>query len=375
MIEHVVRRGLQHAPAFIKRAAEEPKLEMPTWGIVLLSVTFIVSMLFISAVEYTLKDVLPTLAMVESPAAAITVSHPQEPASKDEKEGLLETAPTITLVHQKPITSSIRGTIRHLVAEAGKLARWRGFRYHVLFAVAFGWSVGLISNFIPMALPLRTVLLAAAGGAITANLHAAWTHKVISTPSNASFWSRIPSRSSWKLLAFPAAVSSAMPHISLYISQGFISLFELEEELRRNKFNDYNGAQWTSFILRWVAVLVISVACTLFLCLPAIVTQVRVEASILPDDQDTIVPFDRTFGGKVVSKVLGGTGCVSFLDAWRSFNWEARRRLIKLYLKTFAVIVGLLFIVAHVLAFEVFAIMGSALGQYLAEAKRQGLLN
>lgn len=375
MIEHVVRRGLQDVPIYIKRASESAELEMPTWGIVLLSATFIVSMVFISAVEYTLKDVLPTLAMVETPAAAITVSHPQEPASKDEKEGLLETAPTITLVHQKPITSSIRGTIRHLVAEAGKLARWRGFRYHVIFALAFGWSTGLIENLIPRALPLRMVLVAAFGGAITANLHAAWTHKVISTPSDVSFWSRIPSRSSWKLLAFPAAVSSAMPYVSVYISKGFISLFELEQEASRNNFSDYNGAQWTSFILRWVAVLVISVSCTLFLCLPAIVTQVRVEASILPDDQDTIVPFDRTFGGKVVAKVLGGTGCVSFLDAWKSFNWEARRRLIKLYLKSFAVIAGLVFIVAHVLAFEVFAVMGPALGRYLADARRQGLSN
>ena len=76
--------------------------------------------------QYTLTNVLPMLAMVETPAAAITVSHHDEPASKDEKEGLLETGTTVTLVHQKPITSSIRGTIRHLVAEGGKF-RLRGY--------------------------------------------------------------------------------------------------------------------------------------------------------------------------------------------------------------------------------------------------------
>lgn len=310
------------------------------------------------------------LAMVETPAAAITVSHHDEPASKDEKEGLLETGATITLVHQKPITSSIRGTIRHLVAEGGRTARWRGFRYQVMYALATGWVSAMLQGFLRF-LPASIIFTAAIAGAATANLHAAWTHKVVSMPSDASFWSRIPSRKEWKVLALPAAVAATMPYFSIFVSKGFIALFQLDQEAQRNNFIDYNGGQWASFILRWVAVLVISASCTLFLCLPAIVTQVRVEASILPEDQDTIVPFDRTFGGKVVSKIVGGTGCVSFMDAWRSFNWEARRRLIKLYVKSFVCLAALAFILVHVLALEVFAIMGPELGKALAEARRQ----
>jgi hypothetical protein len=163
-----------------------------------------------------------------------------------------------------------------------------------------------------------------------------------------------------------------MPYISLFLSMGFVSWFDLAGAMRRNEFGDYNGAQWTFFIVRCIAVLAISMACTLFLCMPAVVTQIRVEASLLPEDQDVIVPFDRTFGGKVVPKVLGGTGCVSFMDAWRSFNWEARRRLIKLYSKGFMCIAALAFVLVHVLAFEVFAIMGPELGRYLADTERQG---
>lgn len=311
--------------------------------------------------------------MVETPAAAITVSHPDEPASKDEKEGLLETGTTVTLVHQKPVTSSIRGTIRHLVAEGGKLARWRGFGYQVINAVTMSWAMQFFEAVLPRVLPFRLVIIAAIAGAATANLHATWTHKVISTPSNVCFWGRIRSLKQWKILAFPAAVAAAMPYISLYISIGFAYLFGIAQETSSNKFDTYCAGMWASFIGRCVALLLISVACTLFLCMPAFVTQVRVEASILPEDQDTTVPFDRSFGGKVVPKALGGTGSVSFIDAWKSFNWEARGRLIKLYIKSFMCIAALAFVLIHVLAFEMFAVMGPELGKYLAEAKKQGM--
>lgn len=307
--------------------------------------------------------------MVETPAAAITVSHPEEPASKDEKEGLLETGPTITLVHQKPITSSIRGTIRHLVAEAGKLARFRGFRYHMIFALAYGWGSAIAEGVIPRFMPFRMVITAAGIGALTANLHAAWVHKVISMPSNATWWSRIPSRSSWKTLALPAAVSAAMPYVSLCISMLLVTVFGVQQEMEEGKLDNYNCAQWTSFVLRALAVVVISIACTLFLCLPAMVTQIRVAASLLPDDQDAIVPFDRTFGGKVVSKAVGGTGAVGFLDAWKSFNWEARWRLIKLFIKSTLLMVAFVVAIFHVLVLELFLIFGAQLGKALSQAK------
>lgn len=53
MIEHVVRRGLQHASTMemFKRTAEDgPKIEMPTWGIVVMVLTFVVFIVFMSMV-------------------------------------------------------------------------------------------------------------------------------------------------------------------------------------------------------------------------------------------------------------------------------------------------------------------------------------
>lgn len=324
-----------------------------------------------------LKEVVATLCMVETPHAAITISPSDEPATKDEKEGLLETGPTITLVRQKPITSSIRATVKHVVANAGRFARFRGFRIHALYSLAFALAVNFFTGFFfslfPGGLPGQAILVSGLAGAIVANVHAAWTHKVVSMPSEATFWQRVPSKSHWKALAPAAALSAAMPYISLYLTGGVAVLLGLHK-LDQDNLEQYTDRQWMCLAVRGLATVVFAIFTTLFLCIPAVVTQVRIEASILPEEQDTIVPFDRTFGGKVVGQLLGGTGRIGFLDAWRSFNWEARRRLLKFYVKIGAILMFAFFVIAHVMAFEAFAVMGPQLGAFLAKAKHDGFV-
>ncbi|KAF2193781.1 hypothetical protein K469DRAFT_712598 [Zopfia rhizophila CBS 207.26] len=372
-IDHAVRRGLDHPStiSLLKRAVENgPEMEIPKWGLAILATTLIVFLFFMSALEYTLKDVIATLTMVETPAAAITVSPSKDLTAKDTREPLLETGPTVTLVHQKPITSSIRGTIRHLVSTAGTWSRWRGIMSFIVYNLSFSVVANIFDVLVPQ-VPGRLVLITGITGALLANLHATWTHKVISMPTNKRLLSRIPSRANWKLLAFPAAVEASAGYLSVYIAQGFIILFGLNT-LNNDNFAEYTCREWTSVVLRMLAIFTIILSCGLFIVLPALVTQIRVEASILPEDDDTIVPFDRTFAGKVVPKILGGTGAIGFLDAWRSFNWEARRRLIKLYAKIFVIATALFVVLAHVIAFEAWAIMGPALGKFLARAREQG---
>jgi hypothetical protein len=310
-----------------------------------------------------LNEVITTLCMVESPVAAITVT--TETGDKEEKEGLLETGPTVTLVHQKPITSSIRGTVRHLVAHAGRFARFRAYKIHLVHSVAFA----IVSTFFSAALPEvpgQPIVVAAISGAAVANIHAAWTHKVVSLPTNKSFVQRLPTKANWKILAPPAAISAAMPYISLYLICGVAMLMGLHK-LDQENFGAYTGVQTACLVIRLLVTVVLAITCTLFLCLPAIVTLVRIEASILPEDEDTIVPFDRSFGGK--ASVAGKIG---FLDAWRSFNWEARRRLIKLFAKVFLILLGAMFAVVHVLIAEAFIVMGPQLGEVLSQARADG---
>jgi hypothetical protein len=302
--------------------------------------------------------------MVETPSAAITVSaaHTEE-GSQSDKEALLETGPTITLVHQKPITSSIRGTFRHLVSLAGGWSRVRGFGFFYFYNIVFGLTHGLITAILP-GFPGSSLIVTTATGALLANLHAAWTHKVISMPTSVGIFKRIPARSEWKVLAPAAAAQAIMPYISIYIIQASAILMGLHQMNVENS----TAAKWACLIVKLITMLAIIFACTMFLCLPAMVTQIRVEASLLPEEHDTIVPFDRTFSGKVVAKILGGTGSVGFLDAWRSFNWEARTRLIKVYVKAFFIVVGIFVIVFQAIALEAWLIAGPSLSRAVAQA-------
>jgi hypothetical protein len=375
MFDHVVRRGIEHPATinFIKRAVKEgPELQIPKWGVALLVVTCIAFFLFMILLEYSLRDVVATLAMVETPSAAITVSQSDEIAPKDVKEALLETGPSITLIHQKPITSSIRGTLRHLTSEAGRFSRWRGILSFIAYTFVFNIVVNIFHAIIPD-VPGKMVLVAGISGGLLANVHAAWTHKVIAAPAEKRFqlWRRIPARSNWRYLAPAAAVNAASSFIALYVGAGWSVLLRLDNVEREN-LAAYTGTQWASLALRFLSLVAVMFAIAMFIILPARVTQIRVEASILPEDQDTIVPFDRTFAGKVVPKILGGTGAVGFLDAWRSFNWEARRRLIKIYVKICAIVTVSFIALAHILAFEAWIIMGPAV---MAKAKHDGYIS
>ncbi|KAF2020832.1 hypothetical protein BU24DRAFT_456861 [Aaosphaeria arxii CBS 175.79] len=371
-VHYIARRSVEHPSVsnLFKRAVEDaPKLEVPVWGQVVFGVTFFAIIIGLSLLEYTLKDVIATLCMVETPSAAITVSQPNEDDVHDSKEGLLETGPAITLVHQKPITSSIRGTIRHLVAHAGRWSRFRGYKLHVLYSISFS-MVSVIAQGMTSFLPGNAMFGSVIAGVAVANLHATWTHKVISMPTDKSLKERFVPRSNWKALVLPAAVQASAVHVSAYLAQGLAIVLGLDN-LDPEKMRDYNSSQWTSLILRFVAVLFVLLFSALFIVLPALVTLIRVEASILPEDQDTIVPFDRSFAGKVVPKILGGSGAIGFVDAWRSFTWEARGRLIKLYFKISTIMAVLGFLFAQVILFEIYFIMGSALKEYFYEMQRR----
>lgn len=79
--------------------------------------------------------------------------------------------------------------------------------------------------------------------------------------------------------------------------------------------------------------------------MPAEVTFIRVAASMLPEDDETIVPFDRSFGGKVTPEIVGGQGKIGIVDAWKSFSWGSRMRFLTVVGKVFLLqtAVGLVF--------------------------------
>ena len=122
-------------------------------------------------------------------------------------------------------------------------------------------------------------------------------------------------------------------------------------------------------IAKFVLVHVYALLNILLICIPANVALVRVQASMLPEDCEPIVPFDRTYGGLVKSVEEGGKGRLWMTQAWKTFDWNSRIRLMKFYVKTLAV-QGLLFVLfAGVVIGEVQLIMGDQLQKMVAVAK------
>lgn len=99
--------------------------------------------------------------------------------------------------------------------------------------------------------------------------------------------------------------------------------------------------------------------------IPATVTLVRVAASMLPEEDETIVPFDRTFGGKTTPAIIGGQGKIGLVEAWRSFPWASRRRLLKLMLKVVLVFMATWFLATIFMVAEAHLLFGDSLGNMM----------
>jgi len=99
--------------------------------------------------------------------------------------------------------------------------------------------------------------------------------------------------------------------------------------------------------------------------IPASVTLVRVAASMLPEEDETIVPFDRTFGGKTTPTIIGGQGKIGLVEAWRSFPWASRIRLLKLMLKVAAIVMAFWLLCTMTLVAEAHLLFGDKLGEMM----------
>ena len=318
--------------------------------------------------------------MIESPTTNAYIAEPTSPEL--EKHLLSQDSPTenkastmtdadILLVKNTPITSKLRTAIRHIKVVAGPFARFRGlhiaFIYHALYSV----SMSLLSHLAGPAPVFFRPLLAIIISIALCRIHMTWTHHVIAMPSSKSWWQRIPPRKLGRKLIGPTLVWAFARQVSVYVPGAlFVNVFEI---LKHPEV--YGGNPQTMqkvALIELFAIFFIFCATVVLIVVPAEVSLKRVEASMLPEEEDTIVPFDKSFAGRFKSEALGGPGAVSLIDAWRTFGKEARIRLIKLYAKVFAVQFAVAILFTMVLVGEVKLITGGDF-QRLVEVARKSV--
>jgi len=324
--------------------------KIPTWGAAIMGLTVLLFFAASSMISYTFGRLIPTLLMVESPEAIvfepITTSDPDAPLDNNNKA----VEPELLLLKPQPITASFRTTIKHLQSKGGFRARFRGVSAFVVYNILIQWISQMFSIFIPFLFaPIIAITLCA-------TLSLAWTHIVISDPSPKPWFRRVPSIKTWKKVAGPTAILAVAEQFAIVLpaylaaTSGFVG--------SPDDFANTTNSQRNIMALKGFGVLALSIALSLLVVIPADVILTRVQASLLPDDVETIIPFDRSFGGKVIPEIVGGSGVIGMLDAWNTFDWNSRVRLVKAYLKVMAMQLALTILFFVVMGGQIALIIG-----------------
>jgi hypothetical protein len=346
------------------------RLQKPS-TIVALGLTFLAFVLLSGAVEYAIRIVACNLAITEDTQGGSSIQLPasHEPDAPLEKEPLLaeteiEKQASFQTVPSKPITRKLRTTFQHLSSVAGFRARFRGITYLAVYGMMSGGLTSLLKVALHQ-IPAGRAIAAVLAAIITARLHCAWTHATIAAPSNKTFLERFLSRADSKHLILPTIRLAVGQQISKFVV--CVAVMYTRDQFKAR-------GQTESFAtLAPLAVLPIGAAvfAGLAILLPNHIALIRTEASLLPEDEDAIVPLDRTFGGRIVnvaapSRKIYVRRNLTLPGAWMSFDRETFRRVFGLHMKMGFILFAISLVFVHVAAFEVWAIFGDLVPKVVA---------
>ncbi|KAI1812759.1 ubiquitin carrier protein [Poronia punctata] len=310
--------------------------QMPVWAPAVLLLNLIVFLPVTLIVTYTFQHVYPTLAIVEDPSPPTYVSLQDDERLNDEYSSAPSEPPVVT--------ASLRSTHRAVYAAGGWRSLFRGFTAYIFLVIVRGFvSIIFVGAGVPPVIVVPLVSL------VLVQPYAVWTHMIISAgPNPRPFWKRLPPfKRTFEATALPVLLYVLANEVTTFIPLLLAGLLGMNiwdpENPNALPQADKHDA-WKGFLVLLCAILT-----HVFFVIPAQVVLTRVQASFLPEEEDTIVPFDRTFGGKVEPAIVSGKGYVNMSDAWKSFSRASWVRLVKLYLKIFAIVVALTMIWAGII--------------------------
>ncbi|QIW97785.1 hypothetical protein AMS68_003303 [Peltaster fructicola] len=353
-LSHVVRRGLEHMPTTTDGLDDLTRLDFSIFTLIPVAVVLITTIFLICSVDYTVGSVMASLTMIESPSTT-TIVETAPPAYSDEPDAPLEKKMDVAdvevvVIDHKPITASVVGTIKHLHRIGGFRARWRGLGWSIIyhFAVNFvghlfgGLFSGVLGHILAQGLgyTLSVVLMC--------RLHMVWTHAMIATPTSTSWSERFIPRKQCKPLLL-ASLNYAVAQQSIIVLPAMLLLVLSPIVFAFPGLTQASTLQVAFLAFHVVALPTIAILAALFIYLPAASTLARVEACLLPQGRETIVPFDRM---AIVGDLdLNERGSAKKLNAaaWKSFTNATRLRLVKLFVKLVAFQVAVILVSLHVL--------------------------
>lgn len=258
----------------------------------------------------------------------------------------------------KPISASLRALQRLLYGVGGWRGNFRGIWCFIVYAISVS-AVGGFFSAIPFVPSFVGTLVASLA---LVQLSTAWTHIVL-TPSHAApFYRRLPPlKKTFEATCFPVltlwlatTLASTGPMFVAYLLGLPIWDAEHPNEVPTYHLSD----SWKASVVALLALVIYAVA-----VIPAYVALVRVQASLLPPEEDTIVAVDRTFGNSVEPAIVGGKGFVTMKDAFRTVSRESWIRIYVLNVKVIAVSIAIHFLMFAILLPQVILMSKTTTGE------------
>jgi len=338
MISSVAAAGLA------KRLVENPPRDTHPALLMIYAVHFIIFLPVLIILSYTLGQVYPTLAAVEDPLPAYeALAIDDNGIPKDPADPITSS----TARPGKPVTSSLRALNRLLRHGGGTWrALFRGFGSLFVIGLLTGATTAFIS-LLPFVGPRFAHLLALLA---VAPLSTTWTHFIITPPSTdagRSFFRRIPPlRKVYVATWFPIFLFWAASHAAVALPHILAVLIGLanpgsdsnpNQPGRPSPPTSYPEVSGAADIAKWLCVLGVGLGLQMLLVIPTQTALARVQASLLPADEDPVVPFDRSFGGRVEPEVVTGKGFATFGAALKTVPAASWVRIYLLRLKIIGV--------------------------------------
>lgn len=209
------------------------------------------------------------------------------------KEGLLFESPS------NAITKERSRARRHLQDEGGRWSLFRGFDIFLVYTLlTILWLILANPVSAQQNLPFPAYVLARLFlGLPLTNLHMACIHATMSKPNRKRFWQRIPGWHDWVTIAPVASLDIVLPASAHFMTSQILAFL-------RQSFPGTIGAQachGSDFPANSYGLIALSAVPYVSSFLVSTVTRfiyVHVSASLLPDDDEPVVPFDRGSRGR-----------------------------------------------------------------------------
>ncbi|KAI9669714.1 MAG: hypothetical protein M1831_007410 [Alyxoria varia] len=377
LLNHFAKRSVQMATdSFNQQSLEQPQPhdghepaigKLPKMGVAVIGSTIIGFVLMLTLIRYTLWGVIGTLAMVEQPQTTYIVKEEKNKKADDQVTAEEAIDTDVLVIKQKPVTSKIRATIQHLHAHGGFLARWRGLVPFAFYTVLQSFTAQFIGHLIPLPHGCgASVIGSVLSSVLLLRLGTAWVHIVISEPSTKSWFRRLPTTQAFKVLWLPTVITDLAVHLSAMIPMTILLACRMHQPPETLEHREITIAASKLF-----AVLVLGLVCFFGLAVPCGIALTRMQASMLPEEHESIVPFDRTFGGRLVPEIIGGSGAVGMKEAWQTFDRSARLRFVKLAIKFGAIDLMLHMLFFVTVGFQLYYLIGPEKLQQIAHEHRK----